>query len=44
MQFETVGRVSVRNLGLEIGWKIDDVYGTKWAFFNADATTNAKPL
>lgn len=44
MQFETIGGVSVCNLWLEIRWKIDDIYGTKWAFFDAYATPNAQPL
>ena len=44
MKFETVGRVSVGDLRLEIRWEIDDIYGTKGTLLNADATANAKPL
>jgi hypothetical protein len=42
MKLEAVGGVSMRNVGLEICWKIDDVDGTKRAFFGTDATTNTQ--
>jgi len=36
MELEAVGRVSVGDLGLEIGWQIDDADGVKGAFLRAD--------
>lgn len=30
------------NLRLQIGRKVDDVYGVEWAFLGADATAYAK--
>ena len=44
MKLETVRRVSMGNLGLEIRWQIDNVDGPKWAFLRADTTSNAKTL
>ena len=44
MQLEAVGRVPVCDLGLEIGWKIDDVYGAKRALLDTDTTSNAQTL
>lgn len=41
MQLETVGRVSMSDLGLEIGGQIDDVNGAEGALLWADTTTNA---
>lgn len=40
MQLEAVGRVSVGYVGLEVGWQIDNVYGSEWALLWADTTTN----
>jgi len=42
MELETVGRVSVRDLGLEICRKIDDGNSSKRTFFRADTTSNAQ--
>ncbi len=42
VQLETVCRITVSDLGFQIGWQIDDVYGTKWTFFRADTTSDAK--
>jgi hypothetical protein len=44
MKFEAVGRVSMRNMGLEVGRQIDDVDGSKRAFFRTNAATNAQTL
>ena len=41
VQLEAVCRVTMGDLGLEIGRQIDDVDGTKWAFFGANTTTDA---
>lgn len=40
MKLEAVGRVSVRNLGLQICGQIDDVNGSKWAFLWTDAAAD----
>jgi hypothetical protein len=40
MEFEAVGRVSMRNVGFEVRWKIDDIDRPKRAFLRADAATN----
>ena len=42
MELEAVGSVSMRNMGLEIRWKIDDIDGAKWAFFRTDTATNTE--
>jgi len=42
MELEAVGGVSVGDLGLEIGWQIDDVDCSEWAFLWADTATNAQ--
>jgi hypothetical protein len=42
MELEAVGRVSMRNMGLEIRWKVDDIDGAKWAFFRTDTATNTE--
>lgn len=44
MQLETVGRVAVGDLGLQVGRQVDDVNGTEWAFLRTDTTTNAQAL
>jgi len=44
MKLEAVGRVSVRDLGLEICWQINDCNGSKWAFLRTDTTSNAQVL
>lgn len=44
MQLETVGRVSVSYVRLQICWQIDNVDGTEWALLRTDTTTNAKIL
>jgi hypothetical protein len=40
MELEAVGRVSMRNMGFEVCWKIDNIDGAKWTFLGADSTTN----
>lgn len=42
MELEAVRRVSMGNLGFEVGRQIDDVDGTERAFFRTDATSNAE--
>jgi hypothetical protein len=42
MQLEAVGGVSVRNMGLEVGWKVDDIDGAKGAFLRTDAAANTQ--
>ena len=44
MQLETVRRVSMCNLRLQIGWQIDDVDSTERALLYADTTSNTKSL
>lgn len=44
MQLETVCRVSVRNLSLEVCGQVDNVNGTKRAFLWTDTTTNTQTL
>lgn len=42
MQLKAVCRVPVGDLSLEIGWQVDDVNGTKWAFLWADTAADAQ--
>ena len=42
MEFEAVGRIPVSHFRLEVRRQVDDVDGTKGAFFGADPTSNAK--
>ena len=44
MQFETIGRVSMGDLGFEICRQVYDVDRPKRAFFNANTTADAKTL
>lgn len=44
VQLETIGRVTVGDLGFQIGGQVDDVNRTKRAFFRTDTTTNAQAL
>lgn len=44
MKLEAVGRVTVGDLGFEVGGQVDDVNGTKWALFGTDTATNAQSL
>ena len=41
MQFETVGRVTMGDLALEVGGQVDDGDGAERAALRADTTTNA---
>lgn len=41
VEFKTVGRISMGDLGLEVGWQIDDVDRSKGTFLRTDTTTNA---
>lgn len=44
MKLEAVGRISMGDLRLEIGWQIDDVDCAKGTFLWADTTTNTQTL
>jgi hypothetical protein len=44
MQLEAVRRVSMRDLGLEVGGQIDDVDGVEGTFLRADTATDAEAL
>lgn len=44
MELETVGGVSVGDLGLEVGGQVDDVDGVEGAFLGADTTSYAQAL
>ena len=39
MQLEAVGRISMGDLCLQIGWQVDDIDGSKGAFLGTDTTT-----
>ena len=34
----------MRHFGLQVRRQIDDVYGAKWTFLDADTTADAQPL
>jgi hypothetical protein len=42
MELEAVGRVSMRDVGFEVCWKIDNVNGAKWAFLRANTASNTQ--
>lgn len=42
MQLEAVGRISVRDLGLKVGWQIDDGDSIEGTFLRADTATNTQ--
>ena len=42
MELETVGRVSMSDLGLEICWEIDDIDRSERAFLDADPASYAQ--
>lgn len=44
MQLEAIGRVTMCDLGLEVGRKVDDVDGTEWTFLGTDTATNTQTL
>lgn len=44
VELEAVGGVSVGDLRFEIGWQIDDIDSSKWAFLWTDTASNAKTL
>lgn len=44
VQLEAVRRVSVGDLGLEVGGQVDDVDGVEGAFLRADTASNAEAL
>ena len=44
MKLEAVGRVSMCDVRLEIGWQIDDIDSSEGTFLWADTTTNAETL
>jgi hypothetical protein len=42
MKLETVGGISVGDVGFEVGWQIDDRDCRKRTFLRADAATNTE--
>lgn len=44
VKLEAVGRVTVGDLGLEVGGQVDDVNGSEWTLLGTDTTTNAQAL
>jgi hypothetical protein len=42
MKLEAVGRVSVSDMGLEVGGQVDDVDGSKGALLGTDTTSNTE--
>jgi hypothetical protein len=44
MKFETIGRVTMSDHTLKVGWQVDNCYGTERTFLWADTTTNAEAL
>lgn len=44
MKLETVGGVTVGNLGLQVGRQVDDVNGTEGAFLGTDTATDTEAL
>lgn len=44
VQLETVGRVTVGDLGLQVGGQVDNVDGTERTLLGTDTTTNAQAL
>ena len=44
MKLEAVGRVTVGDLGLQVGGQVDNVNGTERALLGTDTTTNTQSL
>lgn len=44
MELEAVGRIAMCDLGFEVGWQVDDVDCSEWAFLGADTTSYAEGL
>jgi hypothetical protein len=44
VKLETVGRVTVGDLGLEVGGQVDNVNGTEGALLGTDTTANTQSL
>lgn len=44
MQFKTIGRISVGDLGLEICGQIYDVDGPEWAFLYTNTASDTEAL
>lgn len=44
VKLETVGRVTVGDLGLEVGGQVDNVNGTEGTLLGTDTTTNTQAL
>jgi hypothetical protein len=44
VKLEAVGRVSVSDLGFEVGRQVDDADGSEWTFLWADTATNTQAL
>ena len=44
VKLETVGRVAVGDLGLQVGGQVDNVNGTEGTFLGADTATNTQAL
>jgi len=41
MELEAIGRISMGDVGFEIGRQIDDIDGSEGALFRTDTTSNA---
>ena len=44
MELEAVGGITVSDLGLKVGWQVDNVDGAEWALLWADTASNAERL
>jgi hypothetical protein len=44
VQLEAVGRVSVRDLGLQVGWQIYNIDGIERALLGADTASDTEPF
>jgi hypothetical protein len=44
VELEAVGRVSMGNLGLEVGRQVDNMDCTEWALLGTDTATDAQSL
>ena len=42
VKLETVGRITVGDLGLEVGGQVDNVDSTEWALLRTDTTTDTQ--
>jgi hypothetical protein len=42
MELEAVGGISMRNMGLKVCWKIDNIDGSERTLFGTDTTTDTQ--